>query len=278
MLPAWVLLAAAGLGLAAGLLIGAIGVGGVILVPCLIELPIAKEAGDRVTVAVASCMFSYVFVGVAGGWAYARRGSVAWRSAVWLVAAAAPGAAGGALLLTLLPPLWTKVLLYSLLLLSAAYSLYREVRGGAAPEEVEAAPGSHRDAASWRGRAARLALGVVTGLGSALTGTSGPAILLPALLSLGWPTLEALGSAQVLQVPLAVAAVVATLASRPAVLDWALGGALAAGLVPGALAGAAAAHALPVARLRLAVAIVLVIAALALLSRLLYGELAPVAL
>ena len=35
----WVLGAAAGIGLAAGVLIGAIGVGGIILVPSLIELP-----------------------------------------------------------------------------------------------------------------------------------------------------------------------------------------------------------------------------------------------
>ena len=39
-LAGWVLGTAAGLGLAAGLLIGSIGVGGIILVPSIIELPI----------------------------------------------------------------------------------------------------------------------------------------------------------------------------------------------------------------------------------------------
>lgn len=42
----WVLGAAAGLGLAAGVLIGAIGVGGIILVPSLIELPSIGDDDD----------------------------------------------------------------------------------------------------------------------------------------------------------------------------------------------------------------------------------------
>ena len=115
-------------------------------------------------------------------------------------------------------------------------------------------------------------LGLVVGAGSALTGTSGPVILLPILLSLGWPTLEALGSAQAVQAPLAAAATLAFLL-QGGVLNWPLGCALAAGLVPGVLGGAAAAHRLPVGRLRLGVAVVLAAAGALGVARLLHQEL-----
>ena len=39
MLPAWILAVSAGVGLVGGILIGAVGVGGIIIVPSLVELP-----------------------------------------------------------------------------------------------------------------------------------------------------------------------------------------------------------------------------------------------
>jgi len=118
----------------------------------------------------------------------------------------------------------------------------------------------------------RVIIGIVDGFGSALTGTSGPVILLPILLNLDWDILDALGSAQVIQMPIALAATVAYVALRPGVIDFALGGCLAAGIVPGALIGATLAHRVPQAKLKIAVSVILVVAAIFLIGKLIYVE------
>lgn len=64
------------------------------------------------------------------------------------------------------------------------------------------------------GRALRVVVGVFDGFGSALTGTSGPVILLPVLIGLRWDILDALGSAQSVQAPIALAATVAYVTLR----------------------------------------------------------------
>ena len=76
---------------------------------------------------------------------------------------------------------------------------------------------------------------------------------------------------QVLQLPLAAAAV-CTFLIQGTPLNLPLGGALAMGLVPGVLGGAALAHSLPVLRLRLGMATVLIVAACLLLTRLIYAQ------
>ena len=55
-------------------------------------------------------------------------------------------------------------------------------------------------------------------------------------------------------------------------LNLPLGAALALGLVPGVLMGAVLAHNLPVLRLRLGMAIVLIVASLLLLAKLIYAQ------
>jgi uncharacterized protein len=85
MLPGAVLGASAAIGLAAGSLIGAVGVGGIIVVPSLIEFQSVDEQ-LQVKGAIAAAMFSYIFVGIAGGIAYYRKSEfVVWQSAIWLM-------------------------------------------------------------------------------------------------------------------------------------------------------------------------------------------------
>lgn len=204
MFPHWILPVALGLGLVAGLLIGAIGVGGVILVPCLLQLPLEGGEEERLATAVSSCMFSYIFAGLAGSCAYLRRKSVARCSTAWLLVGVVPGAVLGALTLTVVQPLWIKVVLYSLVALSALFSVFRSVKE---LRRADQAAGSSEEVDRWytlapssiAGATSRVVIGLLVGLGSALTGTSGPVILLPILLTLQWDTLEALGSAQVCQ-------------------------------------------------------------------------------
>ena len=291
MFPHWILPTALGLGLVAGLLIGAIGVGGVILVPCLLQLPLEGDEEERLATAVSSSMFSYIFAGLAGSCAYLRRKSVNRWSTAWLLVGVVPGAVLGAVTLALVKPLWIKVVLYSMVALSALFSVYRsvkELRKTQAPASEELEPQCTPSPSTVIGALSRVGIGLMVGLGSAVTGTSGPVLLLPILLTLRWETLETLGSAQVrqdlshlrtirpqtqvLQLPLAAAAV-CTFLIQGSPLNLPLGAALAMGLVPGVLMGAVLAHNLPVLRLRLGMAIVLIVASILLLAKLIYAQL-----
>ena len=95
------------------------------------------------------------------------------------------------------------------------------------------------------------------GLGSALTGTSGPVIILPILVFNAWPTLASLGYAQAVQLPIAVMATVGNVVFRGDDLkageqpvQWVLGTAIGVVGSVGVVCGASLAHRLPVAVLR----------------------------
>ena len=376
----WVYAAAAGTGVVSGLMIGAVGVGGVILVPVLANLP-GGGAVD-VKVAVASCMFAYIFAGAAGAGAYARPGSIAWRPTLWLFVGATPAAFAGAFTLRYLSGKTVQVILYVFVLLSSLLSLARNVRAGrrerqealerngdggggsggddattddaatatagavstgavvvqvpgaddgadgdylaltnghaatsgdqkhegnaASPPppvpsggtpQPPAAAAAAAEAPVLGSRATRVVVGVVTGFGSAFTGTSGPVIFLPIALGLcGWEVLASLGSAQAVQLPIALAATIAnaaladtdgtaaagggaaasgsSAAGTAARIDFSLGGVLAASLSPAVLLGAAVAHRAPKRVLSFAVNGVLVASAVALLAKVLASGLA----
>lgn len=130
----------------------------------------------------------------------------------------------------------------------AAASTKTAVSAAALVGDKAAADNDVKPWETWQGRLARLVIGCFTGFASALTGTSGPVVLLPILFIFGWQVHDAAGSAQMIQFPIAVAATIATqvLSSETPPVDYALGGCIAAGIVPGAFAGAAVAFSLPV--------------------------------
>ena len=85
-------------------------------------------------------------------------------------------------------------------------------------------------------------IGAAVGLGSALTGTGGPVLLVPLLMWWGAPVLASVGLSQAIQVPIALIA-----------------GVLSVGVAIGTVAGARIAHAVPAAYLARMVAIALVL-------------------
>jgi len=286
----WVLLVAALTGCCAGALIGMVGVGGIIIVPVLIQLP-----GISTKTAIASAMFSYMFVGIGGSIAFARNGSINWPSTAWMGLGSLVAAFLGSFTLTYFPEDVLKTVLYGFMLFSSIIAVCKslskenkEEGEGVGEEELHEGQQSsmepnERDevpplgSSGWDrlsvdtfiGRLSRVAIGAVAGFGSALTGTSGPVVLLPILLLLRWDVMESLGSAQVLQVPIALAATVANicLPEMESYIDFELGSCIAAGLTPCAFIGAYLAHKIKPQRLTLIVALTLVTAALALLTK-----------
>jgi uncharacterized membrane protein YfcA len=226
------------LGLLAGLLIGAVGIGGVILVPALVYF-----GGIPIHAAIAGAMMSYVLTGLIGTLVYAGKNSIRWGMAGWLCAGAMPAALAGALAAGRASSLLLEILIG---LLTAASG-------------VRALPASPADdgARSAISNPALGFIGAVTGFGSALSGTGGPLILVPILMWLELPVLTAIALSQAIQLPIALLATAGNAWSGN--LDLTLGVLLAAGLAVGTFVGARIAHAVPRAILRRAVAMVLVV-------------------
>eukprot|EP00039_Didymoeca_costata_P005755 m.84296 g.84296 ORF g.84296 m.84296 type:complete len:296 (-) comp12959_c0_seq7:1417-2304(-) len=279
MLAGWILAVSAFVGLMAGVLIGSVGVGGIIIVPILVELP-----DIDIHVAIAAAMFSYIFVGIAGGIAYSRKKIIQWGSVIWLLIGATPGAFVGAFTLQYVSSMAIKMILYSLVLATSVFSLYNTLRERYISTKREGSSGLLSESPSspelnssdepWntlQGRVLRLVIGCVTGFASAITGTSGPVVLLPILFLCKWDVLNAAGSAQMIQFPIAVAATLAQVFLSDGV-DFALGACIAAGLSPGAFIGAAIAFAVKADTLKLVISIILVVAAIFLIGKLIYTE------
>jgi uncharacterized membrane protein YfcA len=88
-----------------------------------------------------------------------------------------------------------------------------------------------------------VAIGAAVGFGSALTGTGGAVLLVPALLWLRLPILTVVGLSQAIQVPIALLATLGNLVYGA--VDGALFVLVSTGVVVGCWGGARIAHALP---------------------------------
>ncbi|WP_238136798.1 sulfite exporter TauE/SafE family protein [Variovorax sp. JS1663] len=179
---AWILLPAV---LLAGGLIGASGIGGVLLVPVLTQL-----GGVPLPQAIAAASLGFALPALVVLGPLRRQRDMAMRC-LPLLAGALAGAAAGALLVRWLPG---AVLMTGVTLL-VLFSGWRGLRASQTPT-VPAAP---------LGAAALLGLGALVGLGSALTGTGGPVLVLPLLMLLRQPIVFAIVAAQASQLPIALA-------------------------------------------------------------------------
>ena len=229
-----------------GILIGAIGIGGVLLVPMLTYV-----LGISIHVAIATAMFSYLFTGLVGAFEYSRRGSINWSKGLWLCLGGMPGGYLGAMTAWSTPGIILETVIGALVFLSGLQALRQggrqDVKGGALN-----AP-------------ALCLIGLVTGFASAITGTGGPLVLVPLLLWLKVPTLMAVGLSQIIQIPIALLATGGNLTFGH--VDFALGLGLSAILVGGVVIGARVAHQVSRDTLKRIIATALLITGGAMLTR-----------
>jgi uncharacterized membrane protein YfcA len=165
---------------------------------------------------------------------------------------ALPGAYAGAYLL---PYISAQILELGIGLLVLASGLYA-VRGDHNLELAEPQPGMGM----------LILIGFVTGMGSALSGTGGPLLLIPILLWCKVPVLVAIGLSQVVQIPIALTATAGNYIYAD--VDLVLGSILGVALGIGALVGAKSVHLLPVNLLKRIVAVLLIIVGVMMLYRL----------
>ncbi len=229
-----------------GILIGCLGIGGVLLVPALLHL------GDvAIHVAIPACSLSYLVTGTVGAVIYARHGTIDWDRGTRVCLGALPGAFLGAALLPYIPDFVLGTGIALLILLSGLHTL---IVSGARYQTGRNAPVM---------TSGLLLIGLLTGTGSALTGTGGPLLLVPVLLWFRIPILTAIGLSQVIQIPIALLATAGN--ALYGQIDFSLSAGLVLLLAVGSLVGARLAHVVPADYLKKGVALVMVLLGTALL-------------
>ncbi len=222
--------------LLAGILIGTIGIGGVILAPLLsfvlnIDLHFAMSASS----------FSFLLPSLVGTFTYAKKGSIVWELVLWLSVGIVPSALLGARVNTNLNAEVLVLIVAGLIAFSGInVFINRRNESGLIPEF---------------GKLMLIFIGALVGFGSSLTGTGGPVLLVPILVTLHYPTLKTIGISQAIQLPIAVFAVIGFWLFGQ--IDLGLGLYLGIVQAVGVFIGAQIAHRLPVVQLRRLVAIAL---------------------
>ncbi|KQY57312.1 MULTISPECIES: sulfite exporter TauE/SafE family protein [unclassified Nocardioides] len=235
------------LALVIGALIGMVGVGGVLLPPGLVAL------GDlSVHEATATSTWAFLFTGVVGTIAYARQGVVPWPMLRRLGVGVVPAAFLGALVSASLPATALMLGLAALTLLVGVNQLL---------------PGARHLDVGELGTVPLVGIGAFVGLGSALTGTGGPVLLVPILLLLGVAPLKAVAVSQAVQLPVVVAGSIGFL--QTGLVDVRLGTLLGVVAALGTVGGALLATRVPGEALRKVVACACLAAGTLILVRLL---------
>ncbi len=213
-----------------GFLIGAIGIGGILLIPALAAL--AQLTPHQ---ASATALFTFLFTGILGTILFQRKGSIDWRQAATVCTGAIVFSYVGARASALVsgPVLMQVVAL--LIVFAGAYVFF---------------PAKPRPAGTPEGPRTGLLLliGAASGFGSGFSGAGGPLFSVPLMVIGGFPALTAIGTSQVLQVWSAGAGSLAHLSTGA--IHWPLVPGLVAGELAGVFAGAWLAHAVSALVLR----------------------------
>ncbi len=231
-----------------GVLIGAVGVGGVLLVPTLV---LTGVLGAHAATATSS--WAFLFTGVVGTYRYSRHGNIAWAFVIRLSIGAVPAAVIGVWVNQLLSGELVVFVLAAVTLLAGVYAL-------------SPSTGGRKEAL---GDVLAVSTGAAVGFGSALTGTGGPVLLVPTLLVLGIAPLFAVAASQVIQLPIAAMASVGYLVAGDVHIG--LGTGLGVAAAVGVLVGEAVARRAAPPRLRTAVAVACIAAAVLLFANAVKG-------
>lgn len=211
--------------LGVGTLVGAVGIGGVLLIPALVGL-----VGLGVHQATATALCSYLATGIVGTIAFQRRGSIDWRITIPLCAGALVFAFVGAFANSLIDAQPLSIIVALLIVFSGVYTL-KSLRSLNNPVF------SDRPNLQF---AALVGIGAFVGFGSGLSGAGGPLLSVPLMLVLGFPPLVTIGAGQVIQILASVSATLGNL--KYGSIDFGIVGLLMVFEVIGVLIGAKIVH------------------------------------
>ena len=225
----WLALSAFG----SGVFIGAVGIGGVLLIPALIYL-----AALNVHHAMATALASFVATGIAGTIAFQRKGSINWRITIPLCAGALLFGFLGAMVNSFVNPLWLSVILALVIIFAGGYTL-ASITGMPEP----ALTGSPR-----MQLLLLFGIGAFTGFGAGLTGAGGPVLSGPALMVFGFPPLQTIGASQVIQILASASGTIGNLAYGA--VDFSVVGIIVVLEIAGVFLGARIVHAVDERKVR----------------------------
>lgn len=233
-----------------GALIGAVGIGGILLIPAL-----SAFAGLTIHQAMATALFTFLFTGLLGTWMFQKRGSIDWRLAVPVCAAAAVFAFFGAWANSRLQAPALTAILSGIIIFAGVYTLASW--HGAPRPVLDGNP---------RGQRVLLAgIGAFSGFGSGLTGVGGPALSVPVMVLFGFSTLPTIGVSQVIQILAAASGTAANL--QYGSIDFRVAALVTVFEVAGVVLGVRIVHAVNTRLLRRFVAMLCVAVGFGLLAR-----------
>ena len=235
-----------GIGVFVGVLIGCVGIGGVLLVPILTYV-----FHIDIHIAIAAAMFSYMFSGVVGTFIYAQKGSINWSQTIWLIIGAAPAAFIGAKVTLSTPGQYLEILI-ALFVVAAGVNAMRSQKISERSSNIT-------------NRYALVFIGIVTGVGSALTGTGGPLFVVPIMVSLKVAAHTAIGFSQAIQFPIASLATFSNFLYGT--VDLIVGGLVAGGVIVGSIFGAKLAHLFSTTLMHRILSVVLVLVGIIMIGR-----------
>ncbi len=183
---AWAGLASASLVI--GIMVGATGIGGFLIIPVLVQLadlPIRSAMGSALVIAAAN--------GAMGAWLFRRRGKVDWAVAKPLVVGSVAFALIGGWLNRWLPVPVVVAILGCIMIAGSAANLWK-------PRALQSPETGTPSLTHSRTRFSLLAaIGALSGLTAGLTGAGGPLVSVPLLNIMAYPVLTAVGASQMLQ-------------------------------------------------------------------------------
>jgi hypothetical protein len=233
-----------------GFFIGAVGIGGVLLIPALTVL-----GGMSIHEAAATALFTFLFTGIVGTGLFLRRGSISWRITIPVCAGAVPFAYVGAWANSRIGSVALATFIALVIVAAGAYILL-------APQSARQ---RLRDGAGRAERTELAFVGVVSGFGSGLSGAGGPLFSVPIMVMLGFVPLAAIGTSQVLQIIAALSGSIGNLQFGRinfSVAWWVILAELA-----GVVLGVRLAHAVSMRVLRAMAATLCIVVGLAMLAR-----------
>jgi len=227
--------------LVVGLFIGAVGVGGILLIPALTYL-----GGLTVHTAAATALFTFVFTGILGTVLFQRRGSIDWRITRPVCAGAVVFSVLGAWAASRIDARPLALLIAAIIVFAGLYILLPSARRE-----------HFRDGRTPGERALLAGVGAVSGFGSGLSGAGGPLFSVPMMVLAGFVPLAAVGTSQVLQIVAAVFGTAGNLTYGQ--IDLKVAGLITGFELAGVVAGVRLAHSLSVDTLRRMAAVLCIV-------------------
>jgi hypothetical protein len=233
-----------------GALIGAVGIGGILLIPAL-----SAFAGLSIHAAMATALFTFTFTGITGTIEFQRRGSIDWVVTRPVLVGAVLFSFIGAWVNSLTGSGALAFILAGLIVFAGVYTL--------ATWHGMRAPALHGQPRAQQ--MLLLGLGATAGFGSGLTGVGGPALSVPFMVLCGFPALTSIGTSQVIQIAAALSGTLGNL--KYGAIDFRVAATVTLLEIAGVLVGARVVHAVNANLLRKFVALLCIVVGVGLIVR-----------